>query len=124
MYLDHDFVCEGYLVRIRHSGSSPDWSARLRIAGNRHGLADPSDLTDAEWIVLEPIMRERTHRGSRRRTDIRLLVNAVLLILATGRSLRTLPPGAPPRSTVAFYFDTWSEDGTLGRIHAALFKSS
>ena len=61
-------------------------------------------------------------RGGRRRTvDVRAVLNGILYVLATGCQWRALPKDLPPRSTVHGYLTLWAWDGTLGRLHHALF---
>jgi transposase len=52
---------------------------------------------------------------------VREIVNGLMYILSTGCQWRAIPKDLPPRSTLYDYFDLWSWDGTLGRIHHALY---
>ena len=81
-------------------------------AGRR---AYPSDLTDAQWAVLEPRLREFSADGPGRppTVDLREVVNALLYIKQTGCPWRYVPHDLPPRSTVHYYFEKWTADGTL-----------
>ena len=63
----------------------------------------------------------RPHRRGKRRTDLRAVMNGVMYILSTGCQWRYLPKDFPPRSTVHNYFVWWHCDGTLDRIHQALY---
>ena len=64
-------------------------------------------------------------RGSgRRRVDVREVLNAVFYVLGTGCQWRALPKDLPPRSTVHDYFVRWQCDGTLGRLHHALYEQA
>ena len=80
--------------------------------------AYPSDLTDEQWKVLEPLLREREARGPGRppTVDLREIVNALLYIKQTGCPWRYIPHDLPPRSTVHYYFDKWTNDGTLEEV--------
>ena len=61
-------------------------------------------------------------RGGRKRTvDVRDVLNGILYVLAKGCQWRALPKDLPPRSTVHGYLTLWAFDGTLGRLHHALF---
>jgi len=61
-------------------------------------------------------------RGGRPRTvDIREVLNAIFYVLWTGCQWKALPKDLPPRSTVWEYLDLWEWDGTLARIHHALY---
>ncbi len=78
----------------------------------------PSDLTDAQWALLEPLLRERDPVGPGRpaTVDLREVVNALLYIKQTGCPWRYLPHDLPPRSTVHYYFAQWTADGTLEEL--------
>ena len=56
----------------------------------------------------------------RRHVDEREVVNGMMYVLSTGCQWRAIPKDLPPRSTLYDYFDRWSCDGTLDRIHDAL----
>src|SRR2546421_11004930 len=77
--------------------------------------AYPSDLTDAQWATLEPLLREREPSGPGRPATVPLreVVNALVYIKQTGCPWRYLPHDLPPRSTVHYYFEQWTADGTL-----------
>ena len=59
--------------------------------------------------------------GGKRRVAIREVINGVMYILSTGCQWRALPKDLPPRSTVHDYLGLWNWDGTLDRIHHALY---
>src|SRR3954452_25521764 len=80
----------------------------------------PSDLTDAQWVLIGPHLPPEPGGGRPRKTDMRDVVNAVFYTLRTGCQWRYLPGDFPPKSTVWRYFDAWRRDGTLDRIHDAL----
>jgi transposase len=81
----------------------------------------PSDLTDEEWTGVEPVVPPAKVSGNRRRVNVREVVNGIMSILGTGCQWRALPRDLPPRSTVFDYLDLWSLDGTLDRMHHALY---
>ena len=87
----------------------------------RRGLRYPSDLTDAEWALIEPHIPPAKRGGRRREVDVREVLQGVLYVLETGCQWRHLPKDFPPRSTVWEYFDLWRYDGTLDRIHETLY---
>src|SRR6185312_8775705 len=97
------------------------WTAANRGKYNRDGLRYPSDLTDAEWALVEPLIPPAKHGGRRREVDVREVVNGLLYVLSTSCQWRAVPKDLPPRSTLFSYFDLWNWDGTLGRIHAELY---
>src|ERR1700722_4365981 len=76
----------------------------------------PSDLSDAQWALVEPHLP--VYPGGRpRKTDLRRVVNAIFYVLRTGCQWRFLPKDFPPKSTVWRYFDEWRHDGTFELIH-------
>lgn len=79
----------------------------------------PSDLTDQQWAILEPLVPPAKPGGHPRTTDIRQVINAILYLDRTGGQWRALPHDFPPWSTVWTYFRTWCNDGTWQRIHEA-----
>jgi putative transposase len=82
--------------------------------------AYPSDLSDPEWAVLEPLMPAERLRGRPRERSLREVVNAILYLLRTGCAWDYLPHDFPPSDTVYGYFRQWEGDGTWERIHSAL----
>jgi putative transposase len=80
----------------------------------------PSDLTDDEWAILQPLLPARRHMGRPPKHDRRQIVNALLYLLRTGCQWRMLPKDYPPFTTVRYYFDLWTDDGTFQRINDAL----
>ena len=88
--------------------------------------AYPSDLTDAQWALIEPLVPARSSRGRGTRGgrpvkySRRRIVEAILYVDRTGCSWRQLPHDFPPWETVFYYFQRWTADGTVDRIHAAL----
>jgi len=83
----------------------------------------PSDLADAEWKLLEPLLPQRRPddgRGAPRQRDRRDILNAIFYQSRTGCGWDYLPRDFPPKGTVYDYLQAWSRDGTLERIHAAL----
>jgi transposase len=117
------------------------WSVEQRRAYERDGLRYPSDLTDAEWALVEPLIPPAKRGGRERTVDVREVLNGIFYVLATGcpsgaavaapaptgtddrrcRSWRALPKDLPPKSTVHDYLTRWAWDGALGRLHHALF---
>src|SRR2546421_5770203 len=79
----------------------------------------PSDLTDEQWKLVEPLIP--VYPGGRpRSTAMRDVLNAILYVLRTGCQWRYLPKDFPPKSTVWGYFDEWRHNGTLDTIHDTL----
>ena len=61
----------------------------------------PTDLTDAQWDVLEPLLPPDTTRGHPRTTDLREVVKGILYVLRGGIPWRMLPHDLPPWGTLA-----------------------
>ena len=81
----------------------------------------PSDLTDAQWALIEPHLP--VYPGGRpRKTNLRDVVDAIFYLLRTGCQWRYLPKDFPPKSTAWRYFDEWRHNGTLDTIHDLLRK--
>ena len=97
------------------------WKPEHRAAADRRGLRYPSDLTDAEWALVAPLIRPAKRGGRPRTVNIREVLNAIFYVLWTGCQWKALPKDLPPRSTVWEYLDLWDWDGTLSRIHHALY---
>jgi transposase len=97
------------------------WTAEQRQAHERHGLRYPSDLTDEEWALVEPFIPPAKRGGRRRTVDVREVLDGILYVLATGCQWQALPKDLPPKSTVHDYLTLWAWDGTLRRLHHALF---
>ena len=97
------------------------WTAKNRPRYNRDKLRYPSDLTDEEWVLVEPHIPPGKRGGGKRRVNMREVVNGVMYILSTGCQWRSLPKDLPPRSTVHDYLSLWRWDGTLDRIHHELY---
>ena len=101
------------------------WTAETRRIYDRKGLRYPTDVTDAEWALARPVI-DVAQRGPRRqrRADLREVLNAVFYVLGTGCQWRALPKDLPPRSTVHDYFVRWQCDGTLSRLHHAVYEQA
>ena len=97
------------------------WTTEQRRAHERASLRYPSDLTDAEWALVEPLIPPAKRGGNKRTVDLRAVVQGLLYVLSAGCQWRAIPKDLPPRSTLHSYFMRWEWDGTLGRIHHALY---
>ena len=80
----------------------------------------PSDLTDAQWKLIEPLLPPEPGGGRPRKTRMRDVLDAIFYVLRTGCQWRYLPGDLPPKSTAWRYFDRWRNDGTLDKIHDRL----
>ncbi len=97
------------------------WTERNRARYDRGGLRYPSDLTDEEWAVVEPEIPPAKRGGNRRTVDVRAVIDGLMYVLSTGCQWRAIPRDLPPRSTINHYFCRWRDDGTLSRLHHALY---
>jgi transposase len=97
------------------------WTTENRPRYDRAGLRYPSDLTDAEWALVKPLVPLAKRGGRRREVIVRDVLNGVLYVLSTACQWRALPKDLPPRSTVHGYLQRWDYDGTLTKIHDALY---
>src|SRR5215217_7436035 len=79
-----------------------------------------TDLTEAEWEVLEPHVPAPNKRGRPRTHTPREILNAVFYVLKSGCPWRLLPRDFPPWETVYWWFGKWRADGTFERLNAAL----
>jgi transposase len=98
------------------------WTRENRPKYNRDKLRYPSDLTDEEWAEVKPLIRPAKRGGRPRGVDEREILNGIMYVLSTGCAWRYVPRDLPPRSTVHGYFQRWDYDGTLGKIHYALYQ--
>ena len=92
-----------------------------RAAAERGCLRYPSDMSDVEWALVAPMIPPARRGGRPRDVNVREVLNAVFYVLATGCQWQALPKDLPPRSTAHRYFILWERDGTLVRIHDALY---
>jgi transposase len=97
------------------------WTKQNRVRYDRSKLRYPSDLTDEEWAHVAPVIPPAKRGGNKRTVDERQVVNGLMYILSTGCQWRAIPKDLPARSTLHDYFDRWEWDGTLERIHYALY---
>jgi putative transposase len=80
----------------------------------------PSDLTDAQWAILEPLLPQGRPLGRPRKTSLREVVDAILYRNRNGCTWRALPHDFPPWRTVYNYFIRWRDDGSWGAVNDAL----
>ena len=97
------------------------WTNENRGRYDRSKLRYPSDLTDEEWALARPEIPRAKRGGNKRTVDVREVMNGLMYVLSTGCQWRAIPKDLPPRSTVNFYFCRWQHDGTLDRLHHALY---
>src|SRR5215210_2131544 len=80
----------------------------------------PSDLSDQEWAILEPLLLSAEKRGRPPKWPLRHVADAIFYLLRSGCSWRMLPKEYPPWQTVYYHFRKWRIDGRLHRAHDRL----
>jgi putative transposase len=98
------------------------WTKTTRRQYRRVGLRYASDLTDQEWKLVAPLLPKRRRVGRPRAVDLRVVLNAILYILATGCQWRALPKDFPPFTTVQYYFYNWRDTRLWHRINRVLVE--
>ena len=97
------------------------WTDEHRRTADRKGRRYPSDLSDAEWKLVEPLIPPAKRGGRKRSVNVREVLNGIFYVLSTGCQWKALPKDLPPKSTVHDYLELWNWDGTLERIHHTLY---
>ena len=100
------------------------WTASARHHYRRTGGRYATDVTDAEFALIEPLLPAARRGGRRRATSLREVLNALLYLLRTGCPWRMLPREFPPRSTVYGYFRRFWQDGIWSTIQATLLMAA
>ncbi|MGW4412128.1 IS5 family transposase [Nonomuraea sp. NPDC004702] len=80
----------------------------------------PSDLTDEQWELIEPLLPEPNTGGRPEKHPRREIVNAILYVVRSGCPWRYLPTDLPPWQTVYWYFQQWEQTGVTDRLLAEL----
>jgi putative transposase len=80
----------------------------------------PTDLTDNEWHLIEPLLPRPSKPGRPRKYSLRDMLNAIFYVLRTGRQWRCLPHDLPHWKTAYHYLRLWRKDGTWKRLHDCL----
>src|SRR5215211_7556915 len=80
----------------------------------------PTDLTDEQWALLEPLTPPAKPGGAPRTVDLREVINTLLYQARTGCQWDMLPHDLLAKSTVWDYFAAWRDDGTWQEILDAL----
>ena len=97
------------------------WTVENRTCYDRSRLHYPSDLTNEEWTLDKAEIPHAKRGGNKRTVDVREVLNGLMYVLSTGCQWRAMPKDLPPRSTVNHYFCRRQDDGTLDRLHHALY---
>jgi putative transposase len=76
----------------------------------------PTDLTDQQWMLIEPLLPPAKHGGRPRTVDLRRVLDTIFYLTKTGCPWAMLPHDLAKRSTANDYFTTWKADGTWQAI--------
>jgi putative transposase len=86
--------------------------------------AYPTDLTDAQWAVLEPHLHRPAGPGRPPTVALREVVNALLYQARTGCQWRLLPHDFTEWTAVLYYFDVWTRDGSWEEVNRRLVEAT
>ena len=100
------------------------WDDTTRSYYKRNHRRYPSDLTDKEWALIEPLLPPSKSGGRPRSTDLRDVMDAILYVASSGCQWRMLPKEFPPLSTVHHYFYDWRNSGLLSSINHFLVMAA
>src|SRR3712207_5840774 len=96
------------------------WTPATRRQHSRDHLRYKTDLTDAEWALIEPIMPAPKPCGRPWAWPLREIMNAIFYVLRGGVAWRLLPNDLPPRTTVYRWFATWRDTGLFKTLRVGL----
>ena len=96
------------------------WTLTTRERYSRTCARYETDLTDAEWALLEPHLPAPAERGRPRSWDMREIVNGIFYVLRGGIAWRLMPTDLPPWQTVYRWFAAWRDSGLFETINHAL----
>ena len=98
------------------------WTKITRKQYRRVGLRYASDTTAKEWVLLSTLLPKRSRTGRPPTWSLRIIMDAILYILATGCQWRALPKDFPPFTTVQYYFYDWRDRNVWRRINRVLVE--
>ena len=76
----------------------------------------PSDLSDEQWRLIEPLLPPEKAGGWPREVDLREVLNGIFYLVKDGIAWRYMPHDLPPWGTVHFFYRQWRRDGTWEKI--------
>ncbi len=100
------------------------WTDSARADHNRKTGRYPSDMTDAEWALIAPLLPPAKPGGRKRTTEMRDVMDAIQYIAASGCQWRMMPTDFPPMTTVQGYFYDWRNMGLFETINTLLTMSA
>src|SRR5271168_3284604 len=77
------------------------WKPEHRLTADRRSLRYPSDLSDAEWALVAPMIPPARRGGRRRSVDVREVLNAIFYVLSTGCQWKAMPKDLPQRIAIS-----------------------
>src|SRR5262245_2371682 len=83
-----------------------------------------TDLTEAAWVLIAPLLPAARSGGRPRTTDLRAVLNAIFYLLRTGCQWRLLPREFPAWGTVYHYFRTWQNTGVWAGLHRTIYEQA
>ncbi len=83
----------------------------------------PTDLTDNQWVILEPLIPDAKPGGRPRKAEKRRIVEAILYQLRAGSAWRLLPHDFPPWQTVYYYLRRWQAEGVWATVNHTLLMA-
>ena len=98
------------------------WTKITRKQYRRVGLRYASDTTAKEWVLLSTLLPKRSRTGRPPTWSLRIIMDAILYLLATGCHWRALPKDFPPFTTVQYYFYDWRDRNVWRRINRILVE--
>ena len=96
------------------------WTPTTREQHSRKALRYQTDLTDAEWVVIEPHLPPAHSTGRPRSWPMREIVNGIFYVMRAGCPWRLLPSDLPPWGTIYRWFAKFRDDGLLEKINHSL----
>ncbi len=96
----------------------------MRLLSRKRTSSYESDLTDAQWALIESLLPPASGRGRAPAHELREVLNAILYLEKTGCQWRFLPKDFPPYTTVNWWFNKWKREGVWQSVHDGLVKKS
>jgi putative transposase len=81
-----------------------------------------TDLTDAQWALIAPLMPPPAKEGRPRKYELREILNAIFYLLDNGIKWQNMPHDFPPPGTVYYWYAKWRDDDLLEHIHDQLHQ--
>ena len=81
-----------------------------------------TDLTNDEWMIISPFLKNSDKRGRKQRYDLREIINAIYYVIVTGVQWRNIPKDFPPWRIVYWHFMKWRDKNTFKELHTHIRK--